>query len=583
MNRKLIDYLPPVMREAREIKLITGAEQGEVEELWDAAAGTLKEGFLDTQSIYGASRWERILDLFPKASDNLSVRNYRILAKLNERLPFTMRMLKERLNQMVRNEYQIVYEPDNYLLEIIITGQPLAELQIIREMLREMTPLNLIFIYAGRELFKFYIEIIYENRLTMIGSFYPRGNVAELFLDGSSCLDGEYLLNGYKNRQDTSPYYLDGKGYLDGRYSLDGLKEVYPLDFYPVRLLIRGELKQNIMPAEWLRLLSDILLPVRTGTVLQTESCFYPRYNVPLFRLDGTQFLDGTHFLDEMDQDFQKNFLDGESFLDGQYILNGYKDCNLFDFYPARLQILGELRQNCRLLEWLNLSAQVAFPVYTEPAVRVTGSRFYPRHNLPLLLLNGEAELNGKYLLNGRTDELSRLNLNGKAMLDGEVMLNGYGEDPDYEFYPAALRVLGDYKVQTNLFGQLFAHANVQVPISWDSRFNVNGSFCPELVYSAFLHLYGRIEQTTGLEGESRMISGVSAFFGNGLKCLDMQAEMYTEAEIDNTARISGEAKEQILTGKEHLTIEKDLWYLDGKQMLDGTVCLDADIYYVWL
>lgn len=79
------------------------------------------------------------------------------------------------------------------------------------------------------------------------------------------------------------------------------------------------------------------------------------------------------------------------------------------------------------------------------------------------------------------------------------------------------------------------------------------------------------------------MISGVSAFFGNGLKCLDMQAEMYTEAEIDNTARISGEAKEQILTGKEHLTIEKDLWYLDGKQMLDGTVCLDADIYYVWL
>ena len=35
---------------------------------------------------------------------------------------------------------------------------------------------------------------------------------------------------------------------------------------------------------------------------------------------------------------------------------------------------------------------------------------------------------------------------------------------------------------------------------------------------------------------------------------------------------------DKTISYKEHLTIEKDLWFLDGTYLLDGTKLLDAEI-----
>ena len=97
MDRKLIDYLPDIMRDYEEIKQITNAEQREMEALWKACDSLLKEAFVQTETEVGAERWEKILDIKPKDTDSLEVRNFRIMGRLVEDLPYTDRVFARQL------------------------------------------------------------------------------------------------------------------------------------------------------------------------------------------------------------------------------------------------------------------------------------------------------------------------------------------------------------------------------------------------------------------------------------------------------------------------------------------------------
>lgn len=94
MDRKLINYLPFVVRDYAEFKGITGAEQPEFELAWAAADDLLSNQFIHTAGNLGLSRWEKILEITPKGTDTLNDRRFRILARLNEELPYTLPQLR---------------------------------------------------------------------------------------------------------------------------------------------------------------------------------------------------------------------------------------------------------------------------------------------------------------------------------------------------------------------------------------------------------------------------------------------------------------------------------------------------------
>ena len=48
MDRRLLNYLPPVLREVMEFKAINEANEPEISLLWDAFALVLANQFLDT-------------------------------------------------------------------------------------------------------------------------------------------------------------------------------------------------------------------------------------------------------------------------------------------------------------------------------------------------------------------------------------------------------------------------------------------------------------------------------------------------------------------------------------------------------
>ena len=83
MERKLIDYLPYVIRDYAEFQGIMGSEQPEIEKAWDNTDDLLDNQFIPTAGNMGLSRWEQVLDITPNGTDTLEDRRFRILTRIN--------------------------------------------------------------------------------------------------------------------------------------------------------------------------------------------------------------------------------------------------------------------------------------------------------------------------------------------------------------------------------------------------------------------------------------------------------------------------------------------------------------------
>lgn len=118
--------------------------------------------------------------------------------------------------------------------------------------------------------------------------------------------------------------------------------------------------------------------------------------------------------------------------------------------------------------------------------------------------------------------------LDGTWELDGTYKMNGYKELTDIDLYPLALTVRGGYSVSVDSSAAATCLAGISVPAENESAVSVLAS-APE-------------SSTTA--SRTRMRDSVVA-----VPTMDMV-----------------------------LTVEKDLWYLDGNYLLDGTKLLDAEI-----
>lgn len=94
MDRKLIDYLPPVLREAAEFRAIQEDNEPEISLAWNALAAVMDNQFLETAKEAGVAIWEKELNLYPRDTDTLEVRKARIKAMWNLELPYTFRWLQ---------------------------------------------------------------------------------------------------------------------------------------------------------------------------------------------------------------------------------------------------------------------------------------------------------------------------------------------------------------------------------------------------------------------------------------------------------------------------------------------------------
>lgn len=78
LDRKLIDYLPPVLQSVMEFAAITGAQQPEIEAAWDALNLVMDNQFVDTATEAGVTVWEKEINIVPLATDTLEDRKQRL-------------------------------------------------------------------------------------------------------------------------------------------------------------------------------------------------------------------------------------------------------------------------------------------------------------------------------------------------------------------------------------------------------------------------------------------------------------------------------------------------------------------------
>lgn len=111
MNRRLINYLPFIIRDYAEVQGITESQQPEFEQAWKSAEDLLDNQFISTAGNMGLSRWERILEIIPKGTDTLEDRRFRIMTRINEELPYTIPQL--------RNILKTLCGDGNYSAEVV--------------------------------------------------------------------------------------------------------------------------------------------------------------------------------------------------------------------------------------------------------------------------------------------------------------------------------------------------------------------------------------------------------------------------------------------------------------------------------
>lgn len=144
-DRKLIDYLPPIIKEIREIKAIMEAQQPEMVKIWQAYDDALSDQFIESATEYGVKRWEKILKIIPKATDNLNARKFTILARINEQLPFTMITLRNTLKSLCGEDgFTLTLNHENYTLYVQVELVAKSNYTDVGDMLDRVVPANMV-------------------------------------------------------------------------------------------------------------------------------------------------------------------------------------------------------------------------------------------------------------------------------------------------------------------------------------------------------------------------------------------------------------------------------------------------------
>ena len=138
------DYWPEFLARVREFSVLADAEDAELEALKREIDRLLDDQFIATATERGIARREAILGITPFGDDTLETRRFRVAGKWLNRLPYTYRMLIERLNALLgEGKYVVELHKEPYTLRVLIELVVKRQFDAAKEMLREVVPANL--------------------------------------------------------------------------------------------------------------------------------------------------------------------------------------------------------------------------------------------------------------------------------------------------------------------------------------------------------------------------------------------------------------------------------------------------------
>ncbi|WP_324824980.1 putative phage tail protein [Sinanaerobacter sp. ZZT-01] len=142
---KLVNYLPQIMGEILEFKELTEAETTEMVKLYHAIQLVADDQYVESATENGVKRWESILKILPKGTDLLEERKFRIVTRLNEKLPYSYRMLLQQLETICgKSGYTVELKEDEYKLIVKVALTVKSNFDDVDLLLHRVVPANLV-------------------------------------------------------------------------------------------------------------------------------------------------------------------------------------------------------------------------------------------------------------------------------------------------------------------------------------------------------------------------------------------------------------------------------------------------------
>ena len=116
----ILDYIPPVLADTEEQKQISKALNPEINMLWAEIERAQNNQFISSSDEYGVAHRENMLSIKPKNTETLDDRKFRLLSREIEKLPYTYRVLKNKLKGQLE-KYCRKYENERLVLDEIVS------------------------------------------------------------------------------------------------------------------------------------------------------------------------------------------------------------------------------------------------------------------------------------------------------------------------------------------------------------------------------------------------------------------------------------------------------------------------------
>lgn len=139
------DYWIKELQNIKEFQEIADAEDIEIAELKTEITSMLDDQFIQTATMNGIARREKMLKMQPFADDTINSRKFRIQSRWNDKLPYTFKQLLNKLNNLVGDDgYIIALNNLEYIIHININLGQKRMINDVNTVVRNIAPANLI-------------------------------------------------------------------------------------------------------------------------------------------------------------------------------------------------------------------------------------------------------------------------------------------------------------------------------------------------------------------------------------------------------------------------------------------------------
>lgn len=139
----LMRQLPKWFKPVLEYIAIMQGYAVQLSDMEGDAGAIYQNYFIQTADADTLSMWEGWLGIARQVGETLEFRRERILTRLSQTVPFTYWHFKERLTELFGDEYDLVIDPENCTMSILVTSQRYGAVELLNDLILSVVPAHI--------------------------------------------------------------------------------------------------------------------------------------------------------------------------------------------------------------------------------------------------------------------------------------------------------------------------------------------------------------------------------------------------------------------------------------------------------